>query len=218
MTIEIILILLLAVIFYIYLRRWPTSQEETTEKDLKEAEKERARKTIKEAKAPISDNEEVVELVKKANEHYVKEEWKKAEKLYLKAASLDPACGKAYSRLGVIYLKMNNNHQDALEAFKQALKLDPNNGYILNNMGLVYHSMEKYDKSIECLEKAIKIDISQASRHANLGIVYFAKRQYAKAERAFKKAVALDPDNHEYHDLLKEAADKKISHNQLIKR
>lgn len=216
MIIEIIITLLLATIFYLYLSKWPEAVAEKTDPAQVSAQ-EALKDQLKRIRQPVSEDPEVVELVERANEFFAAEEWKKAEKLYLKAAAKDPKCVKAYSRLGVIYLKIGKEYDDAKEAFKRALKLDPNNGYILNNLGLVYYNQEKNDQAIDCFQKAIKIDGNQASRHANLGIVYYAKRQYAKAERSLKKAIALDPDNHEYQDLLREAAEKKNSHRLLFR-
>lgn len=217
MIIEILMILLLALIFFIYIRKWPNTKEiEDPEIEKKKAQDE-FKKHIENINKPVSEDPEVNDLIEKANVYFSNEEWKKAEKLYLKAAAKDPSCGKAYSRLGVIYLKTDKNYEDAEAAFKQALKLDPKNGYILNNLGLVYHNQEKYDKAIDYFEQSIKADNNQASRYANLGIVYFDKRQFVKAEKSLKKAVSLDPDNHEYQDLLREATEKKKSHRALIK-
>lgn len=227
MIIEIIITILLAIIFYIYLKNWPESsnlkiaanQEDRLLKSNNKEDKkiEKAAEVIKQVDLPVSDNAEVIELVEKANDYFNQEDWPKAEKFYLKAASLDAKCVKAYSRLGLIYLKSGKDWQDAEEAFSQALKLDPKNGYILNNLGLSLYNQEKYDQAIECFEKSIKADNQQSSRYANLGIAYFAKRQFTKAERALKKAVGLDPDNHEYHNLLKEATEKKKTHQTLIR-
>lgn len=217
MIIEIFIIFFLSLIFFIYIKKWPETKEiEDTGMEKKKAQEE-FKRHIEKINKPVSEDPEVNDFIEKANSYFNNEEWKKAEKLYLKAAAKDPCCGKAYSRLGVIYLKTEKDYGDAEAAFKQALKLDPKNGYILNNLGLVYHNQEKYDKAIEHFEQSIKADNNQASRYANLGIVYFDKRQFVKAEKSLKKAVNLDPDNHEYQDLLKEATEKKKSHRALIK-
>lgn len=217
MVIEISIIIVLALIFLIYIRKWPETKESQDPAFEKKKAEEELKRHIEKISQPPSEDPDVNDLIEKANTYFNEEEWKKAEKLYLKAAAKDPKCGKAYSRLGVIYLKTGKEYEDAEAAFKQALKLDPKNGYIFNNLGLVYHNQEKYDQAIEYFEKSIKADYNQASRHANLGIVYFEKRQYAKAEKSLKRAVSLDPDNHEYQDLLKEASEKRKSHRSLIK-
>lgn len=167
---------------------------------------------------PYQASEEVEKLLAEADIHFRKGEMKAAENLYLQAASKDPRCSKAYSRLGVIYLEHGDNWQDAEEAFRQALKTDSRNGFILNNLGLVLYHQDHYADAIRQFEMAVRQDDLNASRHANLGMAYMAMRQYAKAESAFKKALKLAPSEMEYKDLLNESIEKKKAHKTMIRR
>lgn len=161
---------------------------------------------------------EVAELLEQADIHFRKGEVKAAENAYLKAAAADPHCAKAYSRLGVIYLEHGDNWSDAEEAFRQALKVEPHNGFVLNNLGLVLYHQDKYADAIRQFEQAVRQDELNAARHANLGMAYMAMRQYAKAESSFKKALKLAPNELEYKDLLVEAIEKKQAHKTMIRR
>jgi len=160
---------------------------------------------------------EVEELLTKADAHFRKGEMKAAEDLYVQAAAKDPRCSKAYARLGVIYLEAGESYTDAEEAFRQALKTDPQNGYLLNNLGLVLYHQDKYADAIRQFEQAVRLDELNAARHANLGMAYLAMRQYAKAESSFKKALKLAPQEMEYKDLLNEAIEKKKAHKTMIR-
>jgi Flp pilus assembly protein TadD len=161
---------------------------------------------------------EVETLLAEADIHFRKGEIKAAEKLYLQAAAKDPKCSKAYSRLGVIYLENGEDWEDAEAAFRQALKMDGSNGYVLNNLGLVLYHQDKYADAIRNFEQAVRQDEMNPSRHANLGMAYMAMRQYAKAESSFKKALKLAPNEMEYKDLLDEAMEKKVAHKAMIRR
>lgn len=161
---------------------------------------------------------EIEEILGKADVHFRKGEMKASEKLYIQAAAKNPQCSKAYSRLGVIYLENGDNWQDAEEAFRQALKYDPQNGYILNNLGLVLYHQDKYAHAIRHFEQAVRQDELNAARHANLGMGYMAIRQYAKAESSFKKALKLAPAEIEYKDLLNESIEKKKAHKTMVRR
>jgi tetratricopeptide (TPR) repeat protein len=161
---------------------------------------------------------EVQELLNEADIFFRKGELKAAEQKYLQAAAKDPRCSKAYSRLGVIYLENGEDWQDAEEAFRQALKTDADNGYILNNLGLVLYHQDRYADAIRQFEMAVRQDELNANRHANLGKAYMAMRQYAKAESSFKKALKLLPNEMEYKDLLGEAMEKKLAHKAMIRR
>lgn len=161
---------------------------------------------------------EMEKLLSEADIHFRKGELKAAEEYYLKAAAKDPRCSKAYSRLGVIYLENGDSWEDAEAAFRQALKSEPENGFILNNLGLVLYHQDKYADAIRHFEAAVRQDDLNAARHANLGMGYMAIRQYAKAESAFKKALKLEPNELEYKDLLNESIEKKKAHKTMVRK
>lgn len=163
-------------------------------------------------------SDEVEQLLAEADIHFRKGEMKAAEDLYLKAAAQDPKCSKAYSRLGVIYLEYGESWEDAEAAFRQALKMEPTNGFILNNLGLVLYHQDRYADAIRHFEGAVRQDDHNAARHANLGMAYLAMRQYAKAESSFKKALKLAPNEMEYKDLLNESIEKKKAHKTMVRR
>ena len=167
---------------------------------------------------PASTNSEVEKLLAEADIHFRKGEMKAAEKFYLQAAADDPRCSKAYSRLGVIYLENGEEWEDAEAAFRQALKYDKENGFILNNLGLVLYHQDRYADAIRNFEQSVRQDEQNASRHANLGMAYMAMRQYVKAESSFKKALKLAPNEMEYKDLLTEAMEKKSAHKALLRK
>jgi Tfp pilus assembly protein PilF len=157
-------------------------------------------------------------LLAEADIHFRKSEMKAAENLYLQVAAQDPRCAKAYARLGVIYLENGDDWEDAEAAFRQALKSEPENGYVLNNLGLVLYHQDKFADAIRNFEHAVRQDELNASRHSNLGMAYMAMRQYAKAESSFKKALKLAPNEMEYKDLLAEAVEKKLAHKTMVRR
>jgi Tfp pilus assembly protein PilF len=169
-------------------------------------------------RAERTGNAELDKLLEEADIHFRKGEMKAAEQLYLKVAAEAPRCSKAYSRLGVIYLENGEEWEDAEAAFRQALKSDPENGYVLNNLGLVLYHQDKFADAIRQFEQAVRQDDLNASRHANLGMAYMAMRQYAKAESSFKKALKLAPNELEYKDLLAEAVEKKLAHKSMVRR
>lgn len=201
-----------------YADPFQSSQEEVADASFYEPAEQREPEAVTAAAPAYQPTSEVEQFLSDADIHFRKGEMKAAEKLYLQAAALDPRCSKAYSRLGVIYLETGENYDDAEAAFRQALKTDPSNGYILNNLGLVLYHQDKYADAIRQFELAVRQDEHNASRHANLGMAYMAMRQYAKAESSFKKALKLAPNELEYKDLLNESIEKKKAHKTMIRR
>ncbi|MEI6478055.1 MAG: tetratricopeptide repeat protein [bacterium] len=174
---------------------------------------------VEEVEEPAYESDsEVMGLLAEADVCFRKGEMKAAEQFYLQAAAKDPRCSKAYSRLGVIYLENGDNWEDAEAAFRQALKTDAQNGFILNNLGLVLYHQDRYADAIRQFEQAVRQDELNAARQANLGMAYMAMRQYAKAESSFKKALKLAPAEMEYKDLLNESIEKKKAHKTMIRR
>lgn len=186
--------------------------------DIPEPEIEPVEHTILEEEASgYQPPKEVQDLLAEADICFRKGEMKAAENYYIQAAAKDPRCSKAYSRLGVIYLENGENWEDAEAAFRQALKTDPDNGFILNNLGLVLYHQDKYADAVRHFEQAVRQDELNAARYANLGMAYMAMRQYAKAESSFKRALKLAPNEMEYKDLLTESIEKKKAHKTMIR-
>lgn len=196
----------------------PAKQPGGFDFEMAQAEMEPAAQAKEPEPVVHTSDSEVEKLLAEADIHFRKGEMKAAEEYYLRAAAKDPRCSKAYSRLGVIYLENGENWEDAEEAFRQALKFDPENGFILNNLGLVLYHQDKYADAIRHFEQAVRQDELNAARHANLGMGYMAIRQYAKAESSFKKALKLAPNEMEYKDLLNEAIEKKRAHKTMVRR
>lgn len=97
---------------------------------------------------------------------FINKDFDLAEKMYIKAATLQPRDARIYARLGVIYLHQKN-YKDARDALLTSLKFDPN----------------------------------VASRHYNLGLVYQGMGNSKKALAEVKQALSLDPSNEKYETL-----------------
>ena len=76
------------------------------------------------------------------------------------------------------YINKGNSYCDedkyeaGIKAYRQALKLNPNNVYARTNLGLTYLKQQKYCKAVNELEKAIEIDPAYAFAHLSLAIIY----------------------------------------------
>ena len=78
--------------------------------------------------------------------------------------------------------------KEAIESYKQAIRIDPDFAYAHNNLGLAYDELDKYEEAIESFKLAIRIDPDDASAHYNLGTVYSESGMYKKAIE-FKETV-----------------------------
>ncbi|KAM3146172.1 hypothetical protein pb186bvf_001829 [Paramecium bursaria] len=83
--------------------------------------------------------------------------------------------------------------QDAINAYNDAIKIDPENKQAMNGKGLVYLELKDIQKSIKWFDKAIKFDPNYPSPYNNKGNAYREAKDYDKALEFYEKALNLDP-------------------------
>jgi superkiller protein 3 len=99
-----------------------------------------------------------------------------------KAVSWD-SLGNVYGDIG--------RHQEAVYAFQEALRLNPDYALPWNSLGDVYNALEDYPKAIEAYERAIELDPTYAWPYNNLGLVYESLQQYDLAISIFKEVIKI---------------------------
>jgi tetratricopeptide (TPR) repeat protein len=92
-----------------------------------------------------------------------------------------------------------NNLKDAEELYNQVLKIDHNHINALNNLGIVFQSLNESKKAINYFQKVIKIMPSFADAHKNLGIVFQSLNELKKAKKCYEKAIEINPNNEHTH-------------------
>ncbi|MBD3194706.1 MAG: tetratricopeptide repeat protein [Candidatus Lokiarchaeota archaeon] len=84
-------------------------------------------------------------------------------------------------------------YNQAINTFKKALNLDPDNKDILIRIGLSYRLKKEYDSAIEWYEKALEIDPDDVLALNNIGYAYECKEEIEKAIKMFEKALQIEP-------------------------
>ena len=69
--------------------------------------------------------------------------------------------GDAYRKLG--------RYEEAIEPYKQAIRIDPDYAKAHYNLGTAYHNTGKYKDAIESYKQAIKINLGDAKAHYDHG-------------------------------------------------
>ncbi len=125
--------------------------------------------------------------------HYEIAQYDKAESKALSITKDFPKHQLSWKVLAAIFIKKNKN-AEALKANKEALKLNPEDHEVLNNLGLIFQKLGKFKESESNLKKAISLkpDFSQA--YFNLGITSKILRRLEEAEKNFKTAVKFQPN------------------------
>lgn len=83
----------------------------------------------------------------------------------------------------------------AVEQYEAALKLEPAAPAALMRLGMVYTSMQQFDKAISIWHRYIKATNNSAAGYCNLGLTQELAQHIPESESAFKSAIAADPKN-----------------------
>jgi tetratricopeptide (TPR) repeat protein len=85
----------------------------------------------------------------------------------------------------------------AIEEFKKALAVDPEDVNVHNSLGVCYGVQGESDLAIEAFETAIRLDPTDVMATFNLGLAHIKQGDQEKALKLFLKAFELDGDNPE---------------------
>ncbi len=80
------------------------------------------------------------------------------------------------------------------EAFKEAIKYDPEEMASHFNLALGYHLNDKYEEAFEEYQKADEIEPENPKVWCNVGVLHFQQDELLEAENAFLAATTLNPD------------------------
>jgi Tfp pilus assembly protein PilF len=86
-------------------------------------------------------------------------------------------------------------YNQALNQYRQALKADPDNYRIMNNIASTLLRMGQYNEALINVIRALTLKNDYVSALINGGIAYSKRGDYASALGMFSRAVELEPDN-----------------------
>ena len=102
--------------------------------------------------------------------------------------------GQAEQRYQEAKLAEQSGHpEQAIEIYKEVIKLHPNLAYAHNNLGRLYYQQGQLQEAIPPLKRASELDPKLEPPRALLGFTLFQLHDFAGASREFKIAAQLDP-------------------------
>ncbi len=106
-------------------------------------------------KAHDKDQNLIIPIVNMANVYFKLEEYKKAEKYYLKALKEDEMNLEAANNLASLYIERNQSYDEGLKYLNKAISSrDETPAYVLDTLGLLYMKIGDKNKSIEMFKEA----------------------------------------------------------------
>jgi tetratricopeptide (TPR) repeat protein len=135
----------------------------------------------------------MVDYHKQALNHIKLEQLDLAIECYIKLIEINPTT--IYLReLGDLYEKKGLFMKAISECYIIILKTEPNNGVILNQIGVCYFNSSQFKLAIHYFNKVIKIkEISDV--YCNIGLCHVNIKDYSGAENIFLKAFKIDKKN-----------------------
>jgi tetratricopeptide (TPR) repeat protein len=123
--------------------------------------------------------------------------YEKAADLFRKSIALDPAnAADAYNYLGYMWAERNLHLDQAEDAIKRALQIEPNNGAYLDSLGWLEFRQGKFDQALaDLLRAAQNMSHDDPVVFEHIGDTYLKLNRVAQALEAWQKAITFDPQN-----------------------
>jgi len=100
-----------------------------------------------------------------------------------------------YNGLGLLF-QAQNNQDKALEAFQDALEMEPENPEVLNNIAITYQSMGKNEKAATYFNKVLDVKPNQSEVYLNLGNLLLSLNRFDEAVIIYRMALTVNPGNY----------------------
>lgn len=119
--------------------------------------------------------------------------WSRARDPLERALAIDARSGEAYALMGVMY-QGQNEPELAEEAYRRALRYDPDHPMALNNYGSFLYGRGRYEDALAPLRKLVRDpDYRDRPRaYQSLGLTELKVGNVERAREAFRRALSFD--------------------------
>lgn len=121
-------------------------------------------------------------------------QWERAESDFVKALEFNPEQPYLLNYLGYSWVERGVNLDQALKLIEKAVKLRPEDGYIVDSMGWVLYMLGSYDGAVTNLERAAELKPQDPVINDHLGDAYWQVGRQMEARFQWRRALALKPE------------------------
>jgi len=132
-------------------------------------------------------------LIDKADEEMQKGDLQKALAIYSEANIKEPHNPETLFKMGYT-LAQQERDDEALEYYKDALELAPDDKYIHQAMASLYRKMGEFASARNHLNRSLELDPNSAITFYNYGNLLLDMKHPDEAKGMYKNALRLDPD------------------------
>jgi len=126
--------------------------------------------------------------------HEKLKDWPRAEADFRKALDLRPGQPQVLNYLGYSMLDRGLNFDEALELIQQAVRAEPEAGYIIDSLAWAYFRLGRYEEALAPMEKASLLEPSDPVVTDHLGDVYWMVGRKREAEFQWHRALSFGPE------------------------
>ena len=130
-------------------------------------------------------------------------EWDKAEVNFKKALELDPKRATVLNYLGYSWVDQGIHLAQGLDMIRQAVKLRPEAGFIVDSLGWAYYRLSRFDEAVGELEKAIALLPQDPVVNDHLGDAYWRTGRKLEARFQWQHALDAKPEEGEIEKIRK---------------
>ncbi|MFN4283150.1 MAG: tetratricopeptide repeat protein [Alphaproteobacteria bacterium] len=128
-------------------------------------------------------------------------QWPRAEADLLKALELNPDQPYVLNYLGYSWVEHGIHLDKALAMIETAVKLRPEDGYIVDSMGWVLYKLGRFAEAVPHLERAAELRPADPTINDHLGDAYWRVGREAEARFQWERALALKPEPDQTRDI-----------------
>ena len=150
-----------------------------------------SQRVIEESRQRMHELNQRMEKMKEENKAYELRKQQR-QKDYEKATT---NLKKKYDTKHAHALRVQGKMDEAIDAYKQAVELNPNYAGAHYNLGNALRDQEKPDEAIDAYRKAIELNPNYAEAHCNLGHVLKRQRRFTEALRYLERGHELGSKN-----------------------
>lgn len=132
--------------------------------------------------------------------------WPQAEVDLQKALQLAPDQPLVLNYLGYSWVDQNKNLKQGLQLIEQAVKLKPDDGYIVDSLGWAHYRLGNYKEAVKYLERAVELRPEDPVLNDHLGDAYWRVGRETEARYQWEQALTLKPEAEEIDKIKKKIA------------
>ena len=121
-------------------------------------------------------------------------QWPRAESDFLRALESQPDQPFVLNYLGYSWVEQGHNLERALRMIEKAVRLRPNDGYIVDSLGWAHYQLGAFDKAVTHLERAVELAPTDATINDHLGDAFWRVGRRAEARFQWQRALSLEPE------------------------